>query len=85
MFATRTDVQGVPTDRFEPGDVAIVRVAFDNWFAPGSYLLTPSLARAGAGTEALDARVDMLPLTVHSERPTEGLVDPPHAITIERR
>jgi len=85
VFATRTDVQEVPTDRFEIGDVAIVRVAFDNWLAPGSYRLTPSLARAGAGTEALDARVDLVPLTVHGERPTEGLVDPPHAITIERR
>jgi ABC-type polysaccharide/polyol phosphate transport system ATPase subunit len=85
VFATRTDVQEVATDRFEAGDVAIVRVALDNWLTPGTYRLTPSIARAGAGTEALDARVDFVALTVHGDRPTEGLVDPPHAIAIERR
>ena len=55
----------VPTGRFEAGDVAIVRVTLDNWLAPGAYRLTPSLARAGAGTEALDARENLTVLTVH--------------------
>jgi ABC-type polysaccharide/polyol phosphate transport system ATPase subunit len=85
VFATRTDVQEVPTDRYDAGDVVVVRVAFDNWLAPGTYRLTPSLARAGAGTEALDARLDMVALQVHGDPRTEGLVDPPHAIAIERR
>ena len=59
VFATRTDMQQVPTGRFEAGDVAIVRVTLDNWLAPGAYRFTPSLARAGAGTEALDARENL--------------------------
>jgi ABC-type polysaccharide/polyol phosphate transport system ATPase subunit len=85
VFATRTDVQQVSTGRFEAGDAVIVRVGFDNVLAPGTYRLTPSLARAGAGTEALDARVDLVAVAVDGPRPSEGLVDLPHEIVVERR
>jgi ABC-2 type transport system ATP-binding protein len=85
VFATRTDVQEVATDRYVAGDVAVVRVALDNWLAPGTYRFTPSLARAGSGTEALDSRLDMVAVTVHGDRPTEGLVDLPHTIAVERQ
>jgi Wzt-like putative exopolysaccharide export protein len=85
VFATRTDMQRVPTGSFQPGDVVTVAVAFDNWLAPGSYRLTPALARAGAGTEALDAREELVALTVHGTRNAGGIVDLPHAIEIEQR
>jgi ABC-type polysaccharide/polyol phosphate transport system ATPase subunit len=85
VFATRTDMRQVATGGYEAGDVAIVGVTFDNWLAPGSYRLTPALARAGAGTEALDAREDLVALTVHGTRNAGGIVDLPHAIVIERR
>jgi ABC-type polysaccharide/polyol phosphate transport system ATPase subunit len=85
VFATRTDVRKVPTGRFAPGDVVTVEVTLDNWLAPGRYSLTPSLARAGAGTEALDARENLVMLTVHGTRDAGGLVDLPHDIAIERR
>jgi ABC-type polysaccharide/polyol phosphate transport system ATPase subunit len=83
-FATRTDMRQVPTGRFEAGDVAVVRVTLDNWLAPGRYRLTPSLARAGAGLEALDAREDLTMLTVHGTGNAGGLVDLPHEFEIER-
>ncbi len=85
VFSTRTDMREVPTGRFEAGDVAIVRVTFDNWLAPGTYWLTPSLAHAGAGTDALDARENLSVLSVHGTRNNGGMVDLPHAIVIERR
>jgi hypothetical protein len=85
VFATRTDMQQVPTGRFEAGDAVVVRVALQNWLAPGTYRLTPALARAGAGTEALDARENLAALTVHGTRNAGGLVDVPHEIAIERR
>jgi ABC-type polysaccharide/polyol phosphate transport system ATPase subunit len=85
VFATRTDMREVPTGRFETGDVVVVRVALENWLAPGTYRLTPALARAGAGTEALDARENLVALTVHGTRNAGGLVDVPHEIAIERR
>jgi hypothetical protein len=84
VFATRTDMQQVPTGHFDAGDTAVVRVTVENWLAPGSYRLTPALARAGAGTEALDARENLAVLTVHGTRNAGGLVDLPHAILIER-
>jgi ABC-2 type transport system ATP-binding protein len=84
VFVSRTDMRQVPTGRFEPGDVAVVRVTLDNWLAPGSYRLTPSLARAGAGLEALDAREDLTMLTVHGTGNAGGLVDLPHEYEIER-
>ena len=41
-----------------------MRVALDNWLAPSDYRLTPSVARAGAGAEALDLREDL----AHADR-----------------
>jgi ABC-type polysaccharide/polyol phosphate transport system ATPase subunit len=83
VFATRTDTQRVPTGTFRGGDAVTVGVTFDNWLAPGSYRITPSLARAGAGTEALDARPELVALTVHGTRNAGGIVDLPHGIEIE--
>jgi ABC-type sulfate/molybdate transport systems ATPase subunit len=85
VFATRTDMQRVATGEFQPGDAVTVGVTFDNWLAPGTYRLTPALARAGAGTEALDARPELVTLTVHGTRNAGGIVDLPHDIEIARR
>ena len=84
VFATRTDMQKVPTGRFRAGETVTVAVTFDNWLAPGSYRLTPALARAGAGSEPLDARQDLVVLTVHGTRNAGGIVDLPHEITVDR-
>jgi hypothetical protein len=74
----------VPTGDFAAGDTAIVRVTVENWLAPGTYHLTPALARAGAGTEALDARENLVALTIHGTRNAGGIVDLPHEISVER-
>ncbi len=84
VFAMRTDWRDIPTGDFGAGDVAVVRVAIDNWLAPGGYRLTPSLARAGAGLDALDTREDLAYLTVHGTGNNGGLVDLPHEVEIER-
>ena len=85
ILATRTDFRGVPTGRYDAGDVVTMRVALDNHLAPGDYRLTPSIARAGAGTEALDVREDLVWLSVHGTGNAGGVVDLPHEIVIERR
>jgi len=85
ILATRTDYRGVPTGRYQAGDVATMRVALDNHLAPGDYRLTPSIARAGAGTDALDVREDLAWLSVHGSGNAGGVVDLPHEIVIERR
>ena len=54
-----------PTGRFEAGRAVTVRVEFDNLLAPSRYKLTPSVARAGRGGDALDLREDFASIMLH--------------------
>jgi ABC-type polysaccharide/polyol phosphate transport system ATPase subunit len=85
VFATTTELRAMATGRFEPGDTIVVRLEFENWLAPSPYRLTPSVARAGAGSEALDLREDLAWVTVHGTRMTGGIVDVPHEIEVRAR
>jgi len=85
VFATRTDMRGVETGGFRPGESAIMRVAMDNWFAPNVYRLTPSIARTVGSMDALDIREDLTSLTVHGTGNAGGVVDQPHAMNVARR
>jgi len=85
IFSTRTDYRGVSTGRYEAGAVMTMRVSLDNWLAPSTYRLTPSIARAGAGSDALDLREDLAWLTVHGTGNSGGVFDAPHEIEIDRR
>jgi ABC-type multidrug transport system ATPase subunit len=84
VFATSTAWRDTDTGSFDAGAVATVRIELDTWFAPSRYTLTPSVARAGAGPDALDLREDFATLTVHSTHFSGGVVDLPHAITVDR-
>jgi hypothetical protein len=70
---------------FREGDAVEVRIALESWLAPSTYKLTPSVARDGAGSNALDLREDLVTLAVHSTKTTGGIVDIPHRIEVERR
>jgi ABC-type polysaccharide/polyol phosphate transport system ATPase subunit len=85
VFATSTRWTGERTGTFATGDEVHVRVAFDNWLAPSRYDATPSVARAGAGEDALDLREDLASLMVHGTRHTGGIADVPHTIQVARR
>lgn len=83
VFASTSDWGGYgPTGTFKPGDTLRVRVRFDNWLAPTRYTLTPSVARAGIGADALDLRKDLTSLIVHATRVTGGVVDIPHTFEV---
>ena len=84
VFATSTRWTGDATGSFSAGDTAKVRIAFENWLAPSRYDATPSIARAGAGDDALDMREDLASLVVHGTRVTGGIADVPHTITVAR-
>ena len=84
VFATSTDWQTATTGSFAAGERVTVRVRFDNWLAPNRYTLTPSVARAGGGADALDLREDLASLLVHSTRTTGGIADVPHTFSFER-
>jgi ABC-type polysaccharide/polyol phosphate transport system ATPase subunit len=85
VFATSTLLDDRSTGRFASGDEARVRFAFENWLAPSRYDATPSVARAGAGSDALDLREDLASLVIHGTRVAGGIVDVPHTIEVERR
>jgi ABC-type polysaccharide/polyol phosphate transport system ATPase subunit len=85
VFATSTRWNEQATGRFGAGDQVRVRIAFENWLAPSRYDVTPSVARAGAGADALDLREDLASLIVHGTRLTGGIADVPHTIEVQRQ
>jgi hypothetical protein len=84
VFATSSDWRTGPTGSFATGDQVTVRVRFDNWLAPMRYTVTPSVARPGSGSDALDLREDLAALMVHGTRVTGGIADVPHTYSFER-
>ncbi len=84
IFITTTEFQGVATGTFEAGDEVAVRIEIDNVLAPTKYALTPSVARAGLGADALDLREDLAGLHVHGSFMSGGLVDLDHSFVLER-
>ena len=84
VFATTSEWSDGPSGHFAAGDTVTVRVGFDNWLAPMRYSLTPSVARAGLGADALDLREDLATLVVHGPRITGGIADVPHEFSLER-
>ncbi len=85
VFATTTAFDEISTGRFAAGERIVVRLRFETWFTPTSYTLTPSIARAGMGSDALDLRPDLASIIVHGGHFTTGVVDVPHSFEIERR
>jgi ABC-type polysaccharide/polyol phosphate transport system ATPase subunit len=85
VFATTTDIAGGPTGRFGPGDEVVVRLTFYNYLTASTYSVTPSIARAGLGADAIDLRADLAKLVVHGGHFTGGVVNLPHHLDLVRR
>jgi len=85
VFATTTAFDETATGRFDAGDRLVVRLRFETWFTPTSYTLTPSVARAGTGSDAIDLRPDLATIVVHGGHFTTGVVDVPHVFALDRR
>jgi hypothetical protein len=81
VFATSSQLQQVTSGPFPPGATAKVRIAFDQWLAPGRYTLMVSVARAGL--EISDLRMNNS-LIVLPNRPGGGIADLPHSFEVER-
>lgn len=84
IFAVTTDMTHGPTGSFRAGDTVVVRMEFQNLLVPSEYRLTPSIARAGFGADALDLRADIASVIVHGGHFTGGVVNVPHDFQIER-
>jgi ABC-type polysaccharide/polyol phosphate transport system ATPase subunit len=83
-FATSTQLKPVPTGTFAAGQLASVRIWFENWLAPGRYRLTASVSRQGTGADWFDNREDVSSIIVHAGQAGGGIVDLPHRFEIER-
>jgi ABC-type polysaccharide/polyol phosphate transport system ATPase subunit len=81
-FVASTDWQGVDLGHRSSGDELVVRFGLDTPFATSQYLLTPSIARAGSGANAIDLREDLTSIYIHSTQNTGGLVEVPYAIEV---
>lgn len=84
IFAMSSDVTMGPTGRFDAGERIVVRMLFHNWLMPSGYQVTPSIARAGLGADAIDLRADLASLVVHGGFQTGGVTTLPHEFSIER-
>jgi ABC-type polysaccharide/polyol phosphate transport system ATPase subunit len=84
VFATSTVWEQEHTGMYSPGDTVVARISLENWLAPGQYEATPSIARHGAGADAVDLREDLAAVTVHSTRYSGGVTDIPHDIAVTR-
>jgi ABC-type polysaccharide/polyol phosphate transport system ATPase subunit len=84
VFATSTQWHLDDVGSFAAGDEARVRVRFDNWLAPNRYTVSPSVARAGSGSDLLDLREDLAAVVVHGTRVTGAIADVPHQLRVER-
>jgi ABC-type polysaccharide/polyol phosphate transport system ATPase subunit len=85
VFATSTEYVFGPTGRFATGDTIVVRLRFETWFTTSGYTVTPTVVRAGLGSDTIDLRADLAAIVVHGGSFTTGVVDVPHEFEIERR
>jgi ABC-type polysaccharide/polyol phosphate transport system ATPase subunit len=85
VFATSTEYVYGPTGRFAAGDTIVVRLRFETWFTTSGYTVTPTVVRAGLGSDTIDLRADLAAIVVHGGAFTTGVVDVPHEFEIERR
>jgi ABC-type polysaccharide/polyol phosphate transport system ATPase subunit len=81
-FGASTGLEHGPTGPFTAGQVATVRVHFENYLAPGRYRLTAAITRDGIGADAYDLREDMATLLVHATHSGGGAADLPHSFEI---
>ena len=84
VFATTTEYAYGPTGHFASGETTVVRLRFETWFTTSGYTVTPTVVRAGMGSDTIDLRADLAAIVVHGGRFTTGVVDVPHEFEVER-
>jgi ABC-type polysaccharide/polyol phosphate transport system ATPase subunit len=82
-FVTNTLFDGIATGSFEPGDEAVYSVSFEAQLADGEYTVSPAIAYQDVQRFA-DWCEDFARLVVSGRRRTGGVVDLPHASSVER-
>jgi ABC-type polysaccharide/polyol phosphate transport system ATPase subunit len=84
VFTANTLASDPEPGVFAPGEEVTMRLSFDLIFASDRYHATPAVARAGTGIAWLDRRERFASVMVKGGRDTDGIVDLPHRVEIER-
>jgi ABC-type polysaccharide/polyol phosphate transport system ATPase subunit len=84
IVVARSDERGGTSGSFRAGESAVVRFEMPSWLTPSRYLLTPSLARAGTGADAVALVEDMTSIVIHGSS-SGGILELPLKTEIERR
>jgi hypothetical protein len=83
IIVARSDQHGHCSGSFKAGESVVARFSIPNWLTPSRYLLTPSLARAGTGADALALIPDMASVVVHGSG-SGGILELPIDVRLER-
>jgi len=84
-FSANTRLGHGDTGTFAAGELAVLRLRFDNCMAPGRYTVMASITDDSPVAEILDVREDLSSIIVHTSRGTGGgVVDLPHTFDVER-
>lgn len=83
IIVARSDERGAAGGTFCAGESAVVRFELPNWLTPSRYTLTPSVARAGTGEDAVALVEDMTSIVVHGNS-SGGILELPLKMEIER-
>ena len=79
IFAASTEWEEAQGRTFEPGELLDVALTFDNWLAPGRYLLGGEIRHPGSGQRSLAVEDEAASFVVTGSRSGGGAVDIPHA------
>jgi ABC-type polysaccharide/polyol phosphate transport system ATPase subunit len=83
-FAAHSNLQHSDSGDFRAGQMATIRLRFDNYLAPARYTLVASVTADGPSPEIYDLREDLASLIVYASETAGGIVDLPHTFDVER-
>jgi ABC-type polysaccharide/polyol phosphate transport system ATPase subunit len=83
-FAAHSELQYGDSGHFRAGQLATIRLRFDNWLAPGRYGLIVTVTADGPAAEIYDRRDDLASIIVFASETAGGIVDLPHTFEVER-
>jgi ABC-type polysaccharide/polyol phosphate transport system ATPase subunit len=79
IFGASTEWDEAQGRTFEPGELLDVALTFDNWLAPGRYVLGGEIRHPGSGRRTLAVEDEAASFIVTGSRSGGGAVDIPHS------
>jgi ABC-type polysaccharide/polyol phosphate transport system ATPase subunit len=83
ILVARSDQHGHRSGNFKGGESVIATFELPNWLTSSHYTVTPSVARAGSGEDALALVEDMASIMIHGAT-SGGILELPVHIEIKR-